>query len=96
VFRDPVFRDGFWARRCATEKAVDKLNFDACREALQLTLATVRQWSRQADDADPQLRARLALLIIRQAARGETDPLTLRRRALETYFLESACEESRP
>ena len=45
-----------------------------------------RQWIRE---TDPQLKAKLALLIIRDATTGEVNPAELQRRALENYFLRS-------
>jgi hypothetical protein len=74
------------------ERPLDGPAFEACQEALRAALATVQQW-RPAGDVDPHLKARLALLIIRHAAKGEADAATLRKRALANYFLESACEE---
>lgn len=78
------------------EKPLDEPTFEACQEALSSALATVQQWSSPGGEADPQAKAKLALLIIRHAAKGETNPVTLRKRALANYFLESACEESGP
>ena len=76
------------------EKPLDEPTFGACQEALGSALATVQQWSRRAGEPDSQLKAKLALLILRLAAKGETNPVALRKRALATYFLESACEDS--
>jgi hypothetical protein len=45
---------------------------------------TSEQWYRE---TDPQLKAELALLIIRDATTGEVNPAELQRRALESYFL---------
>jgi hypothetical protein len=75
------------------ERPLDEPTFEACQEALHSALSTVQQWSRS-DAFDPQLKAKLALLIIRHAAKGETDPMMLRKQALTTHFLESAGEES--
>jgi hypothetical protein len=74
------------------EKPLDGPTFEACQEALRAALATVQQW-RPGGDVDPHLKANLALLIIRHAAKGEADAATLRKRALANYFLESACVE---
>ena len=75
------------------EKPLDNPTFEACQEALVAALATVQQW-RPGGEVDPHLKAKLALLIIQHAAKGETSPAILRKRALANYFLESACEES--
>ena len=75
------------------EKPLDNPTFEACQEALVAALATVQQW-RPGGEVDPHLKAKLALLIIKHAAKGETSPAILRKRALTNYFLESACEES--
>ena len=53
-------------------------------------LAVARRWSRA---TDPKLKAKLALLIIRDATRGEVDPIELRKRALESYFMQSEKNE---
>jgi len=65
-------------------RPLDALTFRACQEALEAALATAQQWSRE---TDPQLKAKLALLIMRDASTGEADPAVLRKRALEGYFL---------
>ena len=75
------------------EKPLDNPTFEACQEALAAALATVQQW-RPGGEVDPHLKAKLALLIIKHAAKGETSPAILRKRALANYFLKSACEES--
>jgi hypothetical protein len=75
------------------ERRPDESTFEACQEALHSALSTAQQWSRS-EAVDPQLKAKLALLIIRHVAKGETDPMMLRKQALTTYFLESAGEES--
>ena len=80
---------------CSKEKPLDNPTFEACQEALVAALATVQQW-RPGGEVDPHLKAKLALLIIKHAAKGETSPAILRKRALANYFLESACEESGP
>ena len=70
------------------ERPLDESTFEACQEALHSALSTAQQWSRYGG-VDPQLKAKLALLIIRYATKGETDPVMLRKQALTTYFLES-------
>jgi hypothetical protein len=62
---------------------LDERSFKACQEALNSALATVQSWS---DRTDPQLKAKLALLVMRHAETGESDPALLRKRALESYF----------
>jgi hypothetical protein len=72
---------------------LDEPAFEACHEALGAAVATVRQWGSR---ADPKLKAKLALLIIKDAENGETNSARLRTRALATYFLDAACEDSKP
>ena len=79
--------------RPANPGPVDELTFEACQEALSSAIATVHQWN---SPGDPQLKAKLALLVIRHAENGESDPMRLPTRALATYLLESACENSKP
>lgn len=67
-------------------RPLDEPTFKACQRALDSALVVARQWSRE---TDPQLKAKLALLIIRDATTGEIDPTELQRRALENYFLRS-------
>ena len=66
---------------CSKEKPLDNPTFEACQEALVAALATVQQW-RPGGEVDPHLKAKLALLIIKHAAKGETSPAILRKRAL--------------
>jgi len=75
------------------ERPLDPHAYRACQKALSSALAAVQQWRSANGTFDPKLKAKLALLIIRQAARGETNPVILRKRALATYFLESACDQ---
>lgn len=70
--------------RCVSDRPLDALTFKACQEALEAALAAAQQWS---PETDPQIKAKLALLIIRDASTGEADPAVLRKRALEGYFL---------
>jgi hypothetical protein len=79
--------------RPANPGPVDELTFEACREALSSAIATVQHWN---SPGDPQLKAKLALLVIRHAEKGESDPMRLRTRALATYFLESSSKDSAP
>jgi len=65
-------------------RPLDEPTFKACQQALNSALAVARQWYRE---TDPQLKAELALLIIRDATTGEVNPAELQRRALESYFL---------
>jgi len=65
--------------------ALDERSFRACQEALNSAFTTVESWSER---TDPQLKAKLALLVMRHAENGETDPASLRKRALESYFRE--------
>ena len=67
-------------------RPLDEPTFKACQQALDSALEVARQWSRV---TDPELKAKLALLIIRDATTGEVDPKELQRRALENYFLRS-------
>lgn len=64
-------------------RPLDEPTFKACQQALELALVVARQLSRE----DPGLKAKLALLIIRDATSGNVDPTELQRRALENYFL---------
>jgi len=63
--------------------ALDEQSFKACQEALNSALATVRSWSGQ---TDPQLKAKLALLVMSHAENGDADPASLRKHVLESYF----------
>jgi hypothetical protein len=63
--------------------ALDERHFKACQEALNSALATAQSWF---EGTDPQLKAKLALLVMKHAESGETDPASLRKRALESYF----------
>ena len=63
--------------------ALDEQSFKACQEALNSALATVQGWPER---TDPQLKAKLALLVMSHAENGETDPASLRKYALESYF----------
>jgi len=67
------------------DRPLDKLTFKACQQALDSAFAVARQWYRE---TDPQLKAKLALQIIRDATTGEMNPAELQRRALEGYFLQ--------
>ena len=67
------------------DRPLDERTFKACQQALNSALVAARQWTRE---TDPQLKAKLALLIIRDATTGEANPTVLQRRALENYFLE--------
>lgn len=71
--------------KAVSDRPLDALTFKACQEALEAALATAQQWSRE---RDPQLKAKLALLIMRDASAGQADPVVLRKRALERYFLQ--------
>ena len=62
---------------------LNERSFKACQQALNSALATVQSWS---DRTDPQLKAKLALLVMSYAETGESDPALIRRRALESYF----------
>jgi hypothetical protein len=73
------------------DRPLDEPTFKACQEALNSALAVARQWYHE---ADPQLKAELALLIIRDATTGEVNPAELQRRALERYFVQR--ENRRP
>ena len=66
------------------DRPLDEPTFKACQRALDSALVVARQWSRE---TDPQLKAKLALLIIKAATTGEVNPTELQRRALENYFL---------
>ena len=72
------------------DRPLDEPTFKACQQALDSALAVARRWSRA---TDPKLKAKLALLIIRDATRGEVDPIELRKRALESYFMQSEKNE---
>jgi len=63
--------------------ALNERSFKACQEALTSAFATAQSWSEQ---SDPQLKAKLAMLVMKHAESGETDPASLRKRALESYF----------
>jgi hypothetical protein len=67
------------------DRPLDELTFKACQQALDSAFAVARQWYRE---TDPQLKAKLALQIIRDATTGEVNPAELQRRALEGYFLQ--------
>jgi len=66
------------------DRPLDEPAFKACQQALNSALAVARLWYAE---TDPQLKAELALLIIRNATAGEVNPAELQRRALESYFL---------
>jgi hypothetical protein len=70
--------------------SMDARTIKACRAALQAALATVQHWSQQKAETDAELKSTLARFIVKHAADGVTDPKTLRRRALESYFLREA------
>ena len=70
--------------------SMDALTINACGAALQGALATVQHWSLPKPETDAELKSTLARFIAKHAADGVTDPKTLRRRALESYFLREA------
>jgi hypothetical protein len=72
------------------DRPLDEPTFKACRQALDAALVVARQWSRETDQ---ELKAKLALLIIREATSGKSDPTDLQRLALENYFLRSEKQE---
>jgi hypothetical protein len=80
----PSEKGGDFNMKTEEDRPFDEPTFKACQRALDSALVVARQWSRE---TDPQLKAKLALLIIKAATDGEVNPAELQRRALENYFL---------
>ena len=72
--------------RSGKDRPLDKPTFQACQQALEAALAIAEQWGH---NSELELKARLALLILRDATAGEVDPAKLRKHALENYFGQS-------
>jgi hypothetical protein len=70
------------------EDAFDVSMVESYRTALQSALATIRHWCRNDYEKNEELKSTLAKFIVLHAANGETDPQLLRKRALESYFLQ--------
>jgi hypothetical protein len=84
LISQPGEKGGDFNMSSKKDRPLDELTFKACQQALKSALAVARQWYRE---TDPQLKAKLALQIFRDATTGEVNPAELQRRALEGYFL---------
>ena len=65
---------------------LDEPTFRACQQALGSALAEAQKWGH---DSELELKAKLVLLILRDAMAGEADAANLQRHALENYFGQS-------
>jgi hypothetical protein len=81
----PGEKGGDFNMNSKKDRPLDELTFKACQQALNSAFALAQQWY---GETDPQLKAKLALQIIRDATTGEMSPAELQRRALEGYFLQ--------